>query len=125
MTGIETQDHCPRCGALVHWRLSVLGSRLRLDAQPDPTGNVIVVRTPDGKARADVLGGDRMPAQQEAWKQHQCPTSTKPGPACAVCGRPMNPGDLFRLLGWTTHPGIGCDSTYQAKVARLQLRRAG
>jgi hypothetical protein len=120
MTGIETADHCPRCGALVWWRLSVLGSRLRLDATPDPTGNVIIIGTPDGKVRADVLTGDRMPAQQEAWKQHACPKA-KPGPPCAVCRRPMNPADLFRALRWTTHPGIGCDSEYQAEVARLAV----
>lgn len=123
MGGIETKDVCPRCGAPVYWRLSVLGTRLRLDATPDPTGNVIIIETGDGKIRADVLTGERMPAQQEAWKQHACPRSTKPGPPCAVCRRPMTPADLFRLLRWTTHPGIGCDSEYQAEVARLKLAR--
>lgn len=118
MTGIETFDHCPRCGALVWWRLSVLGSRLRLDATPDPAGNVIIIEAGDGKVRADVLGGDRMPAQQEAWKQHACPKA-EPGPRCAVCRRPMNPGDLARALKWVTHPG--CDSEYQAEVARLAV----
>ncbi len=122
MVGIETEDRCPGCGAPVRWRLSIAGTRLRLDATPDPTGNVILVQAA-GKTRAKVLCGTEMPAQQEAFKQHRCPTSGRPGPPCAVCRRPMNPLELFQLLRWTTHPGIGCASEYHAEVARLRARR--
>lgn len=102
MGGIETEDRCPQCGASVVWRRSVLGTRLRLDAAPNPAGNVIIVDL-EGKARAKVLTGAQMPAQQEAWRRHQCPQPLRG----KHCGRVMAPADLFLALGWDDHPG--CD----------------
>jgi len=116
MTGIETEEKCPLCQAPVWWRMSVTGRRLRLDAAPDPSGNVIVIES-DGRIRAQVLTGPEMPAQQEAWRQHACTTPERPGPPCAVCRRPMN-RRLAELLRWTTHPG--CDGEYHAEAARIR-----
>jgi hypothetical protein len=116
MAGIETDEKCPHCGAPVRWRLSVLGTRLRLDADPNPDGNVIIVEV-DGKVRVDVLGGDRMPAQQEAYKQHACPKPRR-APRCQVCRFAMTPAEFFLRTGRTVHPG--CDPEHGAEVARIQ-----
>jgi len=121
MAGIETDDRCPRCGAPVRWRLSVEGTRLRLDVKPDPKGTVIVVEV-GGKIRARVLDGKEMPAQQEAFKLHGCTSTGPPPPKCAVCRGPMMPAEFFRKMKLTTHPGVGCDSAYQAEES---LIRAG
>jgi hypothetical protein len=123
LTGIEAQEKCPLCGAVVFRRLSVERTLLRLDAVPDPAGNVILIEIA-GKTKAKVLCGPEMPAQDVAYKQHRCPSSGRPGPPCAVCRQPMDPAELFQLLRWTTHPGIGCDSEYHAEVARLRIRKA-
>jgi hypothetical protein len=122
VTGIETQENCPKCGAVTFWRLTTEGSRKRLDAAPDPTGTVIILDLPDGTIRAKCLTGSELPAQQEAWRLHTCTRRTgAPDPRCAVCRFAMTPGDFFRAMRWTTHPGIGCDSEYQAEVARLAV----
>lgn len=107
MAGVEAEEKCPLCGAPVWWRVSVLGTRLRLDVDPDPSGSVIVIETPDGKVRAKVLTGPEMPAQQEAFRQHRCPPTSEPSKPCRCCRRPMRPVWLFQLLRWDHHPG--CD----------------
>jgi hypothetical protein len=118
---IETADRCPKCEAATYFRLSVEGTRLRLDAQPSPAGTVIILDL-DGKVRAKCLTGPELPAQQEAWRMHECVRrSGLPDPKCAVCSWAMRPGDFFRAMRWTTHPGTGCDSEYQAEVARLAV----
>jgi hypothetical protein len=120
MSGIETQDKCPKCGAATYWRLSVEGTRLRLDAKPDPAGTVIILTLTDGTIRAKCLTGSELPAQQEAWRLHACARRYgPPDPNCVVCGRRM-PRDIADELGWVTHPG--CDQEYQAAAAR---HRAG
>lgn len=116
MTGIETQDLCPKCGAVTFWRLSVEGTRLRLDTVPDPGGNVVLTQV-DGKDRARVLTGAEMPAQQEAFTQHKCTKPSRP-PRCQVCGRAMLPAEFFRRTGRTVHPG--CDPSHGAETARIQ-----
>jgi hypothetical protein len=119
MSDIETEEKCPLCHALVCWRLSITGRRLRLDVDPDPSGNVIVIETNDGKIRAQVLTGDQMPAQQEAWRQHTCATRERPGPPCSVCRLPMH-RELARRLRWTTHPA--CEPEFLQQLARETLQ---
>lgn len=128
MAGVETEDKCPRCGAPVWWRLSVEGTRLRLDAAPSPKGTVIILDL-DGRVRAKCLTGPELPAQQEAWTLHACARRDgAPDPNCVACGRPM-PRDIATELGWTDHPA--CCREYHAEVVRLakratyHLRRAG
>ncbi len=113
---IETQEKCPLCGAVVHRRLSVERTLLRLDAVPDPAGNVILVDI-GGKTAARVLTGTEMPAQQEAFTQHQCTKPTRP-PRCLVCTRAMLPAEFFLRTGRTVHPG--CDPEHGAETARIQ-----
>jgi hypothetical protein len=118
MTGIETADRCPKCEAATYFRLSVEGTRLRLDAEPNPNGTVIILDL-DGKVRAKCLTGSELPAQQEAWTMHVCARRDgRPDPNCVVCRRPM-PRDIAERLGWTDHPG--CDREYKAEVVRVAL----
>jgi len=120
MAGIETEETCPRCGARVWWRLSVEGTRLRLDADPSAAGTVIILDLA-GAVRAKCLTGPELPAQQEAFRMHACARPAgPPDPNCVVCGRAM-PGDIARELGWIDHPG--CDQEYQAEVVRLRIAK--
>lgn len=115
MAGIEGESTCPRCRAHGHWRLSISNRRLFLDADPDPTGNVVVVELGDGRVRAKVLTGAEMPAQQQAFRQHACPRAERPGPPCSVCRLPMD-RDLAYAERWTSHPC--CDPEYNRELGR-------
>lgn len=121
MGGIETEEKCPKCGAPTWFRLTVEGSRKRLDAAPDPSGNVIILTLPDGTVRARCLTGRELPAQQEAFHLHVCNRRTgAPDPNCVVCTRPM-PREIAERLGWTDHPA--CDREYHAEMVRIRIAK--
>lgn len=115
MAGIEGESECTLCHAPIVWRLSVGNRRFPLDATPTETGNVIVVERPDGAIRARILTGPEMPAQQEAFRVHQCPRPTPAGPPCGIC-KFMMPRDVALAEDWTIHPD--CDPEYQRERAR-------
>jgi hypothetical protein len=109
----ELRD-CTLCHAPIRWLVSVGSRRFPLDVDPHPAGNVIVVEV-DGKIRARILNGTEMPAQQTAYRKHECPRTAPPGPRCTVCRERMN-RDLALLERWTSHPA--CDPDYQRERAR-------
>lgn len=82
------REVCPRCGAEVRLVLTVGQLVRKLDPRPRPDGNHIIVTLDDGRVRAQVLTGDEMPAQQEAFKAHECGIKERPGPLCATCHLP-------------------------------------
>jgi hypothetical protein len=113
------RDVCRGCGAEVLRHITI-GAKIR-DLEPGarPDGNTIIVEH-EGRIRARVLSGDEMPAQQEAFKAHQCPPKERPGPPCAACLLPMH-RELAISERWTTHPA--CDPEHH--IERLRRRRAG
>lgn len=114
------QDVCSACHAPVR-RVITEGAKIRdLEPTPREDGNHIVVVRGDGTVRTRVLTGTEMPAQQEAFKAHQCPPKEPPGPACAACLLPMN-AELTRLERWSFHPC--CDPNPARQWAREQSRR--
>lgn len=122
MGDIEGERLCLRgggCGATVRWVLTVNHRRLDLDVDPTPHGNVIIRDLGDGRVRAEVLTGDRMPAQQQAFRMHRCTKPTPPGIPCAGCHLPM-PRDIALLEQWTHHPG--CEPGFQLRLAQDRLR---
>lgn len=111
-------DVCSSCGARVK-RVITIGAAIRdLEPEPRPDGNTIIVDH-EGRIRARVLTGDEMPAQQEAFKAHQCPPKPRPGPPCARCTLPMN-RELALAEGWVDHPA--CDGNYHIELLRLRRR---
>lgn len=123
MGDIEGERLCLRgggCGKTVRWVLTVLHRRLDLDVDPHPNGNVIMHTLPDGRIRAEVLTGDRMPAQQEAFRMHKCPPKReRPGPPCAGCHLPMS-REIAIAEGWTHHPS--CEPGFALRLAQDRLR---
>lgn len=123
MAGIEGDATCPKehCRAPIVWRLTVNNRRISLDVDPHPDGNVIVVEQ-DGRIRARILTGVEMPAQEDAYRQHQCPKPEPVGPACTVCWLPM-PRDPAYREHWWCHPC--CDPEYNRELAEQGLSRKG
>ena len=123
MADIEGEKLCLRgggCGATVRWVLTVNHRRLDLDVDPTPHGNVIIRDLGDGRIRAEVLTGDRMPAQQQAWRMHKCPPKQeRPGPRCAGCHLPMQ-REIAIAEGWTHHPS--CEPGFQLRLAQDRLK---
>lgn len=117
----DATGRCSRgCGAPCRWLLSLADYRVCINwPTPDPTGTV-VLRVVDGRERAQILPGAQLPAQETAYRLHECP---KPpiGPACASCGLPMHAA-LSRLLRWITHPTCGPEWR-EATQDRPQRRR--
>lgn len=99
---------CSRgCGATCRWLLSLADYRICINwPAPDPQGTVIL-QVIDGRDRAQILPGTHLPAQQTAYRVHECPKPAT-GPPCAACGLPMHPA-LSRQLNWLTHPCCGSD----------------
>lgn len=108
-------DTCSACDTPVVNAVT-LGGLVR-QLIPDPAGNHIIETLPDGARRARVLMGTEMPATVPAYRMHECPAVTPPGPPCNVCGLPMD-RELARLERWDCHPA--CDTT----EARDAVRRA-
>lgn len=120
-------DVCSTCGAAVR-RVITLGAIIRdLEPGPRPTGNHILVTNGQGELRAKVLGGDEMPAQQEAYVIHKCPPKpvVATGPKCAACLFPMD-AELAALEKWRTHPScVDPEDARREALQQIRRRRAG
>jgi hypothetical protein len=97
-------DTCTNCGAPVRTILLESGRVRLLDPAVRPDGTCVVVTQPGGLVRGRILTGWQLPAQQAAYRVHDCPPAVRPGPPCAICGRPM-PRGIAVTLRWTAHPG--------------------
>jgi hypothetical protein len=113
------QNACTLCHADIRWVITLGNRRWPLDVTPHEDGTVILVDV-DGAVRARILNGPELPAQVEAYRQHECPKPKRPGPRCAVCVLPMD-RELALLEHWTTHPC--CDPRYQREKARQDQAR--
>lgn len=116
MTRLIPDGECGKCRAPTRTVITTLGKVRDLDVVPDAErGNHVIVDAPgrlgqNRTLRAAVLTGDRMPAPEgtPAYRMHECARTPAlaPGPACAVCGLPMD-RELAALEHWTEHPS--CD----------------
>lgn len=102
---------CPLCGEPVRWVMSVLGHRIALDPQPHEAG-IYVPR--DGGRRFEGLTGERLPAQETAYRSHKksCPGSREAArlralakPKCRGCPYPLDP--VLAARGDIYHPTCG------------------
>jgi hypothetical protein len=105
------EDRCPLCQGPVRRVVTELGRRIALDPDPHPEGTIVPL-TVAGRTRARVLTGERLPAQETAWRDHDltCPEgraakqrAARLRPRCTVCGNPLDEL-LIAMEPSTTHP---------------------
>lgn len=124
---VETAT-CAGCGAPIRWVITMGEKRMPIDPETHEDGNVVPRTLPDGRVRAQVLTGERLPAQEPAYRSHfvTCPKApdfrrrkslaTK---RCHGCSHPLDAA--LAAAGDTYHPTCAplglADALAQARAA--------